>query len=133
MSRSNQPAKADRHSRRGHEDVPTPRKHHRGWRRFGIVLLVLVVLGGVGRALLPWAVRNYVHRTLDRNPLYAGTIGEVEIHLWRGAYSINEVRISKTTGNVPVPFFVARRVDFAVQWNALLHRRVQFFDYIDCH
>jgi len=94
---------------------------------------VLVVLGGVGRALLPWAVRNYVHRTLDRNPLYAGTIGEVEIHLWRGAYSINEVRISKTTGNVPVPFFVARRVDFAVQWNALLHRRVQFFDYIDCH
>jgi hypothetical protein len=87
-------------------------------------LLVLVVLGGVGRALLPWAVRNYVNRTLDRNPLYAGNIGNVEIHLWRGAYSIHDVRISKTTGNVPVPFFAAPRVDFAIQWDALLHRRV---------
>jgi hypothetical protein len=34
------------------------------------------------------------------------------------------VRISKTTGNVPVPFFAAKRVDFALEWPALLHRKV---------
>src|SRR2546428_6758494 len=101
-----------------------PRKPHRGWRRFGMVVLALVVLAAVARAMMPWAVRDYVNRTVDRNPLYAGRIGEVRIHLWRGAYSIDDVRISKTTGNVPVPFFAAKRVDFALEWNALLHRKV---------
>jgi hypothetical protein len=101
-----------------------PRKRHRIWRTIGLILLVLVVLGGTGRAMMPWFVRGYVNRTLDRNPLYDGRIGEVSIHLWRGAYSIQDVRISKTTGNVPVPFFAARRVDFAIQWNALLNGAV---------
>jgi len=101
-----------------------PRKRHRGWRRFGIVLLVLIAILGIARAMMPWAVRDYVHRTLDRNPLYDGEIGKVGIHLWRGAYSIDDVRISKTTGNVPVPLFAARRLDFSIQWNALFHRKI---------
>jgi hypothetical protein len=99
-------------------------KSHRGWRVAGSVVLVLAVLFGVGRAMMPGFVRDYVNRTLDRNPGYAGTIGKVRMHLWRGAYSIEEIRISKRTGNVPVPFFSARRVDFAIQWNALIHRRI---------
>ena len=103
---------------------PKQPKNRRGWRRFGLFLLVMAVLAGAGRAMLPWAVRSYVNRTLDANPLYAGGIGGVRIHLWRGAYSIQDVRINKTAGNVPVPFFAAQRVDFALQWNALLHRRV---------
>jgi hypothetical protein len=102
---------------------PKPRKH-RGWRRFGLILLILAALLGVGRAILPWAVRNYVNRTLDRSPLYTGNIGQVQIHLWRGAYSIHDIRLNKTSGNVPVPFFAAKRVDFALEWNALLHHRI---------
>jgi len=85
---------------------------------------VLVVLAGIGRALLPWAVRNYVNRTLSRSPLYVGEIGKVEIHLWRGAYAIRDIRINKTTGAVPVPFFASKRVEFALEWNALRHRKV---------
>jgi hypothetical protein len=100
------------------------RKRPRLWWRLGLVLLTLVLVLGVGRALLPRVVREYVHRTLDLNPLYDGNIGKVRIHLWRGAYSIEDVRIHKTTGNVPVPFFAAKRVDFALEWKALLKRRV---------
>src|ERR1022692_4630643 len=77
------------------------RRRNRIWRRVGIVLFMLALLLGVGRALLPWAVRNYVNRTLDRNPLYEGNIGKVHIHLWRGAYAIEDMRINKRTGNVP--------------------------------
>src|ERR1051326_8318812 len=99
-------------------------KRGRFWRTLGIVVLVLVVLLAIGRALMPWGVRKYVNRTLDRSPLYTGQIGKVEIHLWRGAYSIRDIHISKTTGDVPVPFFAARRLDFAIQWNALWHHRV---------
>src|SRR5438105_2520172 len=116
----------------GADTPPTPKaseaqakgKRHRGWRWVVFVFLLLAALLGIGRAIMPWAVRDYVNRTLDRSPLYAGNIGEVQIHLWRGAYSIQEVRISKTTGNVPVPFFSAKRVDFAMQWPALLHGRL---------
>ena len=100
------------------------RKRNPIWRRVGIVLLMLALVLGVGRALLPWAVRNYVNRTLDRNPLYEGNIGKVHIHLWRGAYSIEDVRINKTMGDVPVPFFAAKRVDFALEWKALRQRKV---------
>ena len=69
-------------------------------------------------------MRDYVNRTLDRSPLYTGKIGEVQIHLWRGAYSIHDVRISKTSGDVPVPFFAAKQVDFALLWKALAHHRL---------
>src|SRR5437667_8354824 len=107
-----------------HEHAPALRaRGHRG-RSFAIFLIVLLIIAGVGRAMLPRFVRDYVNRTLDRNPLYGGSIGPVQIHLWRGAYSIQDVRISKTTGNVPVPFFAAKRLAFAIQWDALLHRKI---------
>ena len=96
----------------------------RVWQRWLFALLVLAAILGIGRAFLPWVVRDYVNRTLDRSELYQGRIGPVEIHLWRGAYSIRDLRLDKTTGNVPVPFFSAKRVDFALQWNALIHGRV---------
>src|SRR5882724_3515097 len=96
----------------------------RKWRILAFVLIGITVLTIVARALLPWFVRDYVNRTLDRSPLYVGKIGQVQIHLWRGAYSIYDVKISKTTGNVPVPLFASRRLDFAIQWNALWHRKV---------
>jgi hypothetical protein len=99
------------------------RRHHR-WRTFGIVLLAIALLLGVTRAFLPLIVRDYVNRTLDRNILYEGRIGKVEIHLWRGAYSIHNIQISKRSGNIPVPFFAASNVDFSVEWKALMHGHV---------
>src|SRR4051812_26551647 len=126
MKRTHSPADSNRANGRVKPSpdagIPVRRKGHR-WRAWVLVLLVLIVLICVGRALLPWAVRDYVNRTLDRNPLYEGKIGPVQLHLLRGAYSIQDIRISKTTGDVPVPLFSARQVDFAVQWNALLHRK----------
>jgi uncharacterized protein involved in outer membrane biogenesis len=100
------------------------RKTHHRMRTLGFVLLGLIIVLGIGRLLMPWAVRDYVNRTLDGNPLYSGTIGNVDISLWRGAYTIDDVRLNKTTGAVPVPFFSAKRVDFAVQWSALFHGKI---------
>jgi hypothetical protein len=74
--------------------------------------------------MLPGVVRDYVNRKLERNPLYAGKLGGVRLRLWRGAYSLQDVRLSKITGNIPVPLFAAKQVDFAIQWNALLHRKL---------
>jgi hypothetical protein len=112
-----------RHPTRSDSHAHSDRRHRHRWRTTAIVLLGLVILLGIGRAILPWVVRDYVNRTLDRNQLYSGKIGNVRIQLVRGAYSIEDISISKTTGNVPVPFFAARKVDFSIQWNALLNRK----------
>jgi hypothetical protein len=112
---------ATSHSPSGVQRKQASRSHWRGWL---LALLIVIILFSTARALMPWAVRDYVNRTLDRNQLYSGRIGPVRIHLWRGAYSIQDVQISKTTGNIPVPLFSAKQVDFAVQWRNLLHGRI---------
>src|ERR1041385_7810883 len=106
------------------EAAPRKRRKGRGWRRLLYVVVALLLLGGIGRAMLPWGLRKYVNRTLERSPLYQGKIGVISVHLWRGAYSIHDIQISKTTGNVPVPLFASKRLDFAIQWNALFHRHI---------
>src|ERR1041384_3479 len=73
------------------------RKKRRFWRALGWVAVALLVVGVVARLWLPSLARDYVNRTLDRNPLYSGQIGEIKMHVWRGAYSIRDIRISKTT------------------------------------
>lgn len=99
-------------------------KRHHFWRDFLIVVVVLAVVLTVARLMLPRYVRHYVNRTLDRSLIYSGKIGDVQIHLLRGSYSIHDITISKRLETVPVPFFKAKRIDFAIQWNALLHHRV---------
>jgi hypothetical protein len=67
-------------------------------------------------------VRSYVNRTLSKIPDYRGEVGDIDIHLWRGAYTIHDAKIVRTSGKVPVPFFSAPRVDLSVQWRELFHR-----------
>lgn len=104
-----------------HRDLKVKRSR---WRTWGIVLGILVVLLVAARLAMPSAIRWYVNRTLSRSPLYQGQIGDVQIHLWRGAYSIEDVKMLKRTGLAPEPLFATKRVDFSVQWDALLHGKV---------
>lgn len=101
--------------------VPNAKKKHRSrWRIAGIALLVLATLLVAARLALPSVLRWYVNRTIDQSQLYRGEIGDISVHLWRGAYSINDIRLVKITGNVPVPLYSAKRVDLAMQWDALV-------------
>jgi hypothetical protein len=87
-----------------------------------IVLLTLVALLIIARLIAPYAVQRFVNHKLQQLPGYGGSVGEVDIHLWRGAYSIHNVDIVKKTNNVPFPFVAARRVDFSVDWSDLRNR-----------
>jgi hypothetical protein len=101
------------------------RKPRHPWLHlFAYLLVFLVVLLIAARLALPSALRWYVNGVIDRNPLYDGKIGQIEVHLLRGAYTIDDVRLLKTTGDVPVPLFAAKRMDLAIQWDALLHGKV---------
>src|SRR6185503_19080421 len=107
------------------EATAKPAKRRRSrWRILGIAFLILIALLVAARLAMPSAIRRYVNRTIDQNPLYDGEIGDIDVHLWRGAYTIKDIRLVKTTGNVPVPLFASKQVDLAIEWHALLNRKV---------
>ncbi len=106
-------------------DNSVGRERKRSWLwRAGLILLILAAIATAVRLILPSFITKYVNRTLQKNPLYAGTIHGVQLHLWRGAYSIEEIRLSKVTGNIPVPLFGAKRVDLSLQRSALWNRKI---------
>lgn len=100
----------DRHQR---TKMPRTRRVLRG---LGALLVLLLLL----RLVLPFGVAWYVNHKLDESPNYEGQVGDVDIHLYRGAYSIDDVTITKVEGMVPVPFFATDRVEFSLLWSALL-------------
>jgi hypothetical protein len=82
-----------------------------------LIVLVLLLLGA--RAAAPSLIQRYVNRVLDRTEGSRGSIGDVDLALLRGAYTIEAVRIDKESGRVPVPLFRAREVDLSIEWRAL--------------
>src|SRR6187401_1087517 len=85
------------------------------------IAVILLVAALIVRAMLPIWVRDYVNRKLSEMEDYRGHVADVDIHLWRGAYTIHTVEIKKVTGHVPVPFFAAPAVDLSVEWKALFN------------
>jgi hypothetical protein len=103
---------------------PEKKNRHRG-RRWLLGLLVVLAAGLIAaRLVMPRVLLWYVNHTIDKSELYDGHVGDIDVALWRGAYTIEEIRIVKTTGNVPVPLFASPRVDFALQWDALLRGKL---------
>lgn len=89
-------------------------------RRVGIVVLVLVLSALAARLLLPNIVVWYVNRALARLPEYEASIERVRLALFRGAYVIHGVKISKRSGKVSLPLFEAATMYVSVDWRALL-------------
>ncbi len=86
-----------------------------------MVLLVVILLLVAARLYLSVWVLHYVNRKINETPDYSGSVENVDLHLWRGAYVIRNITIYKSNGRVPVPFFSAPAIDLSVQWKALLH------------
>lgn len=93
-------------------------------RKALVTLLVIVAVLLAVRLALPYLVADYVNRKLASLDSYAGRVGDIDIHLWRGAYSIDDIEISKKGAQRPVPFFRSDRVDLSVEWRSLAHGRI---------
>jgi len=81
--------------------------------------LGFIVLLVVARLLLPYFVTKYVNKVLADIDGYTGSIEDVDISLWRGAYSIDKLKIEKIEGDIPAPFLDIERIDLSVEWSAL--------------
>jgi Domain of Unknown Function (DUF748) len=93
-----------------------------------VLVLALVAL----RVALPVIVKKYVNKTLNGLDGYSGSVADIGISLWRGAYQIEDLRIVKTGGKTSVPFVSAETIDLSVEWKALLHgsivAEIELFD-----
>jgi len=85
-----------------------------------IVLSSILVLLVAVRIAIPYIVKNYVNIELADMGTYTGHVEDIDIHLIRGAYVINSLKIDKKGGKVPVPFLIAPKVDLSIEWKALL-------------
>ncbi|MEO8810114.1 MAG: DUF748 domain-containing protein [Rhodanobacter sp.] len=90
-------------------------RRHLGW------LLLIIALLLVARIALPYVVKHYLNSHMDRMGDYHGQIADIDIHLWRGAYSVDGLKIVKVSGKVPVPLLDAPRTDIQLSWRALTH------------
>ncbi|RBP85741.1 DUF748 domain-containing protein [Marinomonas rhizomae] len=85
-----------------------------------MVLSILIIL----RLYLPnWALYT-VNQKLSNMGDYSGHIEDVDIDLYRGAYQLQELSVSKIKGTHKVPFIRADNIDIALSWRALFKGQI---------
>src|SRR3954464_5003025 len=93
-------------------------------RKKRIILVIagsLVLLLIAFRIALPYILLRYVNRQLATIEGYRGHVDDIDVSLYRGAYTIKTIYLNKTGGAIPVPFFNADEIDLSVEWRALLN------------
>lgn len=90
---------------------------------FGIVLVIALVLLA-GRIYLPIWLTGYVNQQIDALDGYGGSVRDIDVALWRGAYSIHDLNIYKDDTGIPVPFVDIKTVELSIEWKALLNGAV---------
>jgi Domain of Unknown Function (DUF748) len=93
-------------------------------RNLIIVLGSLLVLLIAIRIALPYILLKLVNVELQNIPGYTGHVEDIDVALIRGAYKIKSIKLEKTGGKIPVPFFSAPLIDLSIQWASLLHGRI---------
>jgi hypothetical protein len=84
-----------------------------------------LIIGLVGaRLYLPIWLKDYVNQQLNAIPGYQGSVDDIEVHLYRGAYVIEGLKLMKLNAGIPVPFLAIDTTDLSLQWGALIHGRV---------
>jgi hypothetical protein len=92
-------------------------------RRQWILISIAVIAALVAlRAALPWFVTRYVNKTLHDMEDYGGSVADVDMALYRGAYTIDNIKVFKVNGNSnrEIPFIEIPKIELRVQWDALL-------------
>lgn len=103
------------------ERPPTQKKKRR--RLWLKILLGFVAILIIFRLILPYIVLKYVNKQLKHLSEYTGSVRDVDLHLYRGAYIIKDIVIKKIEkqgeATDTIPFFTSTAVDLALEWRML--------------
>ncbi len=103
--------------------------HSKTYSRWTTGLVIVVAVLIALRMALPYAAQWYINKTLSEPEGFAGNqspqefvgeVGDVDIMLWRGAYSLENIILVKRNGKVKEPFIKAKEIEFSLLWSALL-------------
>ena len=87
-----------------------------------VALLVLAIVLLTVRIILPLVVTRYVNRVLNDIEGYEGRITDVDLAIWRGAYSIHDVEIVHVSPDGQrAPVLLAPIINLSIEWPALFH------------
>ncbi len=75
----------------------------------------LMIAPIAGRLYLPVCATDHVNNTLNNIKGYTGFIFAVDIHLYRCAYTIHNLKLSKNVKSTSVPFLDIKNTNFSVQ------------------
>ncbi|ABD79639.1 hypothetical protein Sde_0375 [Saccharophagus degradans 2-40] len=85
-----------------------------------ILFTLLVAL----RMLAPTIVKNIVNQSLDNAPGIAGSIQDIDLHLYRGAYQIEGIELRTVKNNIEHPFVTISELDISIFWTKLIRGKV---------
>ncbi|MBL0341381.1 MAG: DUF748 domain-containing protein [Bacteroidetes bacterium] len=90
------------------------------------ILLSIVLFLVVLRIMLPEIVLRLANNELASMKGYYGKIEDIDISLYRGAYTIDSLYINKTDlrHNTQTPFMSAKTIDLSVEWKSLFKGRI---------
>ena len=87
------------------------------------VLIIVVVLIAI-RIALPFIIKDYVNKTLREMEGYNGSVSDIDLNLFRGAYVINDLVLTDESNAIPVPFLNIPVIDLSVEWGALFNGKI---------
>ncbi|HVJ64527.1 MAG TPA: DUF748 domain-containing protein [Bdellovibrionota bacterium] len=98
---------------------------YRALSRTGKILLITLLVLIAIRIALPYGLKYYTNWVLQNKiEGYTGRIEDFDLSLWRGAYQIQGLKLSKVQNKVPVPFIAIREIEFSIAWKPLLRGHV---------
>jgi hypothetical protein len=102
-----------------------PEKHlNKKGRIILMVIASLLILLIAARIALPYILLKAVNKELTHIKGYNGHVNDLDVALLRGAYTLKEIKLDRTGGKIPVPFFSADIIDLSIEWRSLFHGKL---------
>ncbi len=91
------------------------KKHKKLWITIGSIIAFLVI---ANFALEPVAL-HYANKALSKLEGYEGSIKDIDIHLYRGAYRIDSLVLNKIEKGNSKPFVSVDAMDISIEWKSV--------------
>ncbi|WP_442853193.1 DUF748 domain-containing protein [Alteromonas sp. LOR] len=93
--------------------------HKRTWFKVIVVTVLLLIFARIGA---PYAVQYYINQQINQTKGITGQVGDVDLHLYRGAYSVDDIEIYAVDDqSSPKPLLSVTTLDFSLAWSAILN------------
>lgn len=76
------------------------------------------------RVLAPSIVKSIVNQSLEQAPGIAGSIQDVDLHIYRGAYQIEGIELRTVKNDNEYPFVTIKDLDISIFWRKLFKGKI---------